>query len=54
MSMDHAATARRMFDSINAGDIDGFGEHLANDFVEHESLPGLAPTKDAAKAFFQM
>ena len=54
MSMDHAATARRMFDSINAGDIDGFGEHLANDFVEHESLPGLAPTKDGAKAFFQM
>ena len=52
--MDHAATARRMFDSINAGDIDGFGEHLANDFVEHESLPGLAPTKDGAKAFFQM
>ena len=43
-----------MFDSINAGDIDGFGDHLADDFVEHESLPGLAPTKDGVKVFFQM
>ena len=54
MSMDHAATARRMFDSINAGDIDGFGDHLADDFVEHEQTPGLAPGRDGVKVFFQM
>jgi steroid delta-isomerase-like uncharacterized protein len=52
--MDHAATARGMFDLINAGDVDGFAEHLAVDFVEHEQTPGLAPGKDGVKVFFQM
>jgi steroid delta-isomerase-like uncharacterized protein len=53
-TMDHAATARHMFELITAGDIDGFAEHLADDFVEHESLPGLAPRKDGVKVFFGM
>ena len=52
--MDHAATLRRMYDLINAGDIDGFGNLLADEFVEHEETPGLAPTKDGVKAFFRM
>ena len=52
--MDHAATARRLYDLINAGDIEGFARHLADDFVEHEETPGLAPTRDGVKAFFQM
>lgn len=52
--MDHAATMRRMYDLLNAGDIDGFGDHLADDFIEHEETPGLAPTKDGVKAFFRM
>ncbi len=52
--MDHAATARRLYDLINAGDIEGFGRHLADDFVEHEEQAGLTPTKDGVKAFFQM
>ena len=52
--MDHAATARRMYDLINAGDIGGFGEHLAEDFIDHEVTPGLAPTKAGVKDFFQM
>ena len=52
--MDHAATARRLYDLINAGDIEGFGRHLADDFVEHEEQPGLAPTKDGVIAFFRM
>jgi steroid delta-isomerase-like uncharacterized protein len=52
--MDHAATARRMYDLINAGDIDAFGDLLANDFVEHEELPGLSPSKDGVKTFFRM
>jgi steroid delta-isomerase-like uncharacterized protein len=54
MSTDHAATARRLYDLINARDIDGFGEHLADDFVEHEMTPGLAPTKAGVKTFFRM
>jgi len=52
--VDHAATARRLYDLINAGDIEGFGTNLADDFVEHEETPGLAPTKDGVLAFFRM
>jgi steroid delta-isomerase-like uncharacterized protein len=51
--MDHAATMRRAYDLINAGDIDGFGELLADDFVEHEDSPGLEPTKEGVKALFR-
>jgi steroid delta-isomerase-like uncharacterized protein len=52
--MDHAAMARRMYELISAGDIDGFSENLADDFVEHEVTPGLAPTKAGVKDFFRM
>jgi steroid delta-isomerase-like uncharacterized protein len=52
--MDHAATVRQMYDLLSAGDVDGFGELLADDFVEHEESPGLAPTKDGVKEFFRM
>lgn len=52
--MDQAATARRMYDLINAGDIEAFGDLLADDFVEHEELPGLSPSKDGVKTFFRM
>jgi steroid delta-isomerase-like uncharacterized protein len=52
--MDHATTMRRLYEPINAGDIDGFSDRLADDFVEHEELPGLAPTKDGVTAFFRM
>lgn len=51
--MDHATTARRLYDLINAGDIDGFGELLADDFIEHEELPGLSPSRDGVKTFFR-
>jgi steroid delta-isomerase-like uncharacterized protein len=52
--MDHATAARSLYDSLNAGDIDGFGGLLADDFVEHEETPGLAPTKAGVKDFFRM
>ena len=52
--MDHTATVRRAYDLINAGDIDGFGELLADDFVEHEELPVGAPTREGVKDFFRM
>jgi len=51
--MDHATTMRRVYDLLNAGDVDGFGALLADDFVEHEELPGLAPTKEGVKDFFK-
>ncbi len=52
--MDHTATMRQAYDLINAGDIDGFGALLADDFVEHEELPGLEPGKEGVKTFFRM
>ena len=52
--MDHAATVRRFYSLLSDGDIDGFGAMLADDFVEHEETPGLAPTKDGVLAFFRM
>ncbi len=52
--MDHAATVRRFYDLINAGDIEGFGALLAPDFVEHEQMPGLAPSKEGVLAFFRL
>ncbi len=52
--MDHAATMRRAYELISVGDIDGFADLLAEDFVEHEETPGLAPTKEGVKQFFHM
>ena len=52
--MDHAATIRRMYDLLSTGDIDGFGDLIADDFVEHEETPGLEPTKEGVKQFFHM
>jgi steroid delta-isomerase-like uncharacterized protein len=52
--MAHEDTMRRVYELINAGDIDGFGEHLADDFVEHEELPGLEPSKEGVKQLFRM
>ena len=52
--MDRAATLRRMYDLINARDLDGFAAVLADDFVEHEEQPGLAPTKEGVVEFFRL
>ena len=52
--MDHVATVRRMYELINAHDIGGFSEHLADNFVEHEVTPGLEPNRDGVKKFFLM
>ncbi len=52
--MSHAATMRRAYELISAGDVDAFGDLLADDFVEHEELPGLEPTRDGVTTFFRM
>ena len=51
---DHAAAMKGLYDLINAGDIDGFGELLADDFVEHEDMPGLERSKEGVKQLFHM
>jgi steroid delta-isomerase-like uncharacterized protein len=52
--MDHASTMRRLYELLSAGDIDGFGEHVAEDFVEHDEVPGFEPSKDGVKQMFRM
>jgi steroid delta-isomerase-like uncharacterized protein len=52
-TMDHSATIRRMYELLSAGDVDGFADVLADDFVEHEDLPGGGSTKEGTKAFFE-
>ena len=52
--MDHSERVRQAYDLINAGDIDGFGALLADDFVEHEETPGLEPNREGVMAFFRM
>ena len=52
--MDHAMTMRSAYERISAGDIAGFGELVADDFVEHEGGPGLPPTKEGTLEFFRI
>ena len=53
--MDHAATMRSTYERINAGDIAGFGDLVADDFVEHQGAggPGFPPTKEGTLEFFR-
>ncbi|MCI0394922.1 MAG: ester cyclase [Chloroflexi bacterium] len=52
--MDHTISIRRLYDLINADDIDGFGRQLADDFVERDEMPGLPPTKDGVVQYFRL
>ena len=52
--MDHTNSIQGLYDLINAGDIDGFGRQLADDFVEREEIPGLPPTKDGVVQYFRI
>jgi steroid delta-isomerase-like uncharacterized protein len=52
--MDHEASIRRLCDLINAGDIGGLGRQVADDFVEHEEVPGFPPTKAGLLQYFRM
>jgi steroid delta-isomerase-like uncharacterized protein len=52
--MDHVDTLRSFYELISSGDLEGFGALLAEDFVEHEETPGLAPTKTGVLEFFEM
>ena len=51
--MDLTASMRRLYELINAGEIDGFAAALADSFVEHEQAPGLSPNKEGILTFFR-
>lgn len=52
--MDIAATTRRAYDLINAGDLNGFYEFVAEDFIEHDEMSGIPPTKQGVAELFEM
>ena len=52
--MDNEATLRRIYDSINAGDLEGFGDQLADDYVEHEATPNRDKTKKGSQELLKM
>ena len=52
--MDHTNSIQRLYDLINAGDIDGFGRQFADDFVERNEIPGIPPTKAGVIQYFQL
>ena len=45
---------RRLYDLVNAGDVEGFTEVMAPDFVEREETPGLEPTREGVQEFFRV
>jgi steroid delta-isomerase-like uncharacterized protein len=51
--MDHNNSIQHLYELINAGDIDGFGQQLADDYVEHDEIPGLPPTKEGVLQYFR-
>jgi steroid delta-isomerase-like uncharacterized protein len=53
IAVDHAITMRSTYERINAGDIAGFGALIADDFTEHDDVPGGPPTKEGTLEFFR-
>ena len=51
--MDNSATMRRAYELLSKGDIDGFGDLMAEGFIEHDEVPGLPPTKEGVKELFR-
>jgi steroid delta-isomerase-like uncharacterized protein len=51
--VDQSLAMQDIYARINAGDLEGFGDSLTDDFVEHEELPGLPQTKEGTLAFFR-
>jgi len=55
MPDDIKSLTRRFYGEVSAGNLDVFDELLADDFVDHEELPGDLPQdKHGVKQFFAM
>ena len=51
--MDNAKTMRRTYELINAGDLTGFADLVADNFVEHQGGLGFPTTKQGMLDFFR-
>jgi steroid delta-isomerase-like uncharacterized protein len=45
---------RQLYDRLNAGDLGAVDDLISDDFVEHEEIPGLPPTKAGVRQMFEM
>jgi steroid delta-isomerase-like uncharacterized protein len=56
MMTDYKTLAREMFGAIAAGqDVDAaVDKYMAEDFVEHEEVPGMGNTRDTPRQLFKM
>ena len=52
--MNHETTMRRLYELLSAGDVDGFADKVADDFVEHEDTPGFERSKAGVTQMFRM
>jgi len=53
-AVDHAMTMRSAYDRINAGDLGAYADLVADDFVEHDYVPGLPATKEGMLDYFRL
>lgn len=52
---DNVATLQRFYqEAVNLGHLELFDEFLAEDFVEHEELPGIPPNREGVKQWFTL
>jgi steroid delta-isomerase-like uncharacterized protein len=52
--MEPVAAMERLYDLINAGDLDRMGDVMADSFTEHDVVPGLEPSKEGVLELFRM
>jgi steroid delta-isomerase-like uncharacterized protein len=52
IAMDRSAAMRRMYELISRGDLIGFGDLVADDFVEHQESPGFERTRTGVLQMF--
>ena len=54
MSDANKALVRRLYEQLNAGDLNVIDELVSDDFVEHEEFPGLEPNKTGLRKMFEL
>lgn len=52
--MDPETAIRRVYAAIDAGDFDAMSGLMHDEFVDHEEIPGFAPTREGVVDFFRM
>jgi steroid delta-isomerase-like uncharacterized protein len=45
---------KEFYEAVSTGDLERFGDLMADDFIEHEENPGFPPTKEGVIDSFRM